>query len=212
MRKAERTRKAALDAAANLLADQGYHRTSLEDVAGKIEMRGPSLYYYFASKDELVEAVLTAGLDEARETMTAAMAANPSANGAEMLAAAVRGYFRSIHHKSDVTRANIRCYYEVPSDFRQRLRSKMRSFIEIWEEIIETGVNDGSLRNDIEPAMASRLILAALNYTAQRRNQSATDVESMEHHLLGMVLGGFVAEDVPVGFAPSTDDVPLMRS
>lgn len=52
------TRVRILHAAAELFADKGFHGASLREIADKVGIRTPSLFYHFKSKRELYEAVL----------------------------------------------------------------------------------------------------------------------------------------------------------
>jgi AcrR family transcriptional regulator len=58
MRKGERTRQRVLDVAEALFAERGYDATTLTDVAVGANLRPPSLYNHFDSKDVLYTAVL----------------------------------------------------------------------------------------------------------------------------------------------------------
>ena len=56
----QRTRQLILDAALDLFAEKGYFGTSLRDVATAVGVRESALYNYFASKDALFDALMTA--------------------------------------------------------------------------------------------------------------------------------------------------------
>ncbi len=56
----QRTRQAILDAALDLFAEKGYFGTSLRDVAAIVGVRESALYNYFAGKEALFDALLTA--------------------------------------------------------------------------------------------------------------------------------------------------------
>ena len=59
----QRTRQAILDAALDLFAEKGFFGTSLRDVASAVGVRESALYNYFAGKEALFEALLTAHQD-----------------------------------------------------------------------------------------------------------------------------------------------------
>ncbi|HRE03191.1 MAG TPA: TetR family transcriptional regulator, partial [Ilumatobacteraceae bacterium] len=52
------TRAAILDAAVDLFGTWGVGATSLDDIAGTVGVAKQTLLYWFASKDELLDAVL----------------------------------------------------------------------------------------------------------------------------------------------------------
>jgi AcrR family transcriptional regulator len=58
--KRARTRAALIDAAAALVREKGYERTSLEDVAARAGMTRGAIYGNFRNKEELFVAVVTA--------------------------------------------------------------------------------------------------------------------------------------------------------
>ncbi|GLZ51640.1 TetR/AcrR family transcriptional regulator [Actinomycetospora sp. NBRC 106378] len=51
-------------AAARLFAQRGYDRTNFEDVAAELDLRGPSLYHYFSSKEDLLRRCLQSSSEE----------------------------------------------------------------------------------------------------------------------------------------------------
>jgi AcrR family transcriptional regulator len=63
-----------LDAAAHHFAQHGYAATSMRDIAVAVNMLPGSLYYHFASKEELLIAVYSAGVSQLEEATAAAMA------------------------------------------------------------------------------------------------------------------------------------------
>jgi TetR/AcrR family transcriptional regulator, cholesterol catabolism regulator len=85
-----RTRARILDAAAYVLSRQGYAGTRLSDVARRANVRTPAIYYYFASRDELIEEVMASGLADMREHLKSTLAALPPGTSAidKILAAA----------------------------------------------------------------------------------------------------------------------------
>ena len=70
--KARATRRSILREATRLFARQGYHKTTVTDIANAIGMTQGALFHHFANKDALLEAVvrrLARGFAEYREAM-----------------------------------------------------------------------------------------------------------------------------------------------
>lgn len=57
-------RTVILDNAARLFAEQGIGGTSVREISASVGMLSGSLYHHFASKDEMVEEILTEFLEE----------------------------------------------------------------------------------------------------------------------------------------------------
>ena len=168
VRKGERTRNRILDAAADVLAREGYAAATLTEIASVAKMQAGSLYYHFDSKDAIVEEVLRVGIDHARDAICQAVASEGlGANGHDRLLAAVVGYTKMLVAESDFTRANIRCYEEAPRPTRENLAVALRGFANLWIELMESGQADRSLRADFEARVVARMTIASLNSCVQ---------------------------------------------
>jgi len=53
------TREKILDVALDLFTDQGFDGTSMREIAGRLGITKPSIYYHFASKEEILLALHT---------------------------------------------------------------------------------------------------------------------------------------------------------
>ena len=66
VRNADETRAALIDAAKELYHHQGFHRTTLADVAMKAQVPVGSIYYYYRSKEALALAVIQGHAEDIR--------------------------------------------------------------------------------------------------------------------------------------------------
>src|SRR6202047_477107 len=71
------TRARILDAAPRVLSANGYAGLRLTDVAAEAEIQAPAIYYYYASRDELIEEVMWVGIADMREHVAAALSELP---------------------------------------------------------------------------------------------------------------------------------------
>ncbi len=58
-RRIQRQRKAIMDAAAGLFAQKGYRSTTTRDIAQAVDLGESTLYGYFSSKQEVLQAILS---------------------------------------------------------------------------------------------------------------------------------------------------------
>jgi AcrR family transcriptional regulator len=58
------TRERIQDVARELFAQQGVQRTSLQDIADKLGITKPALYYHFTSREELVRSIMQPLIDD----------------------------------------------------------------------------------------------------------------------------------------------------
>lgn len=69
------TRARILDAALDVFSEHGFEGSSLQQIADRLDLTKAALYYYFRSKDELLEALIEpaiTGVEEILETCSAA--------------------------------------------------------------------------------------------------------------------------------------------
>ena len=52
------TRQRIQDVASELFSEKGVQRTSLQDIATRLGITKPALYYHFSSREELVRSIL----------------------------------------------------------------------------------------------------------------------------------------------------------
>lgn len=58
------TRQRIQEVARDLFAEKGVQRTSLQDIASRLGITKPALYYHFSSRDDLVRSILQPLIDE----------------------------------------------------------------------------------------------------------------------------------------------------
>ena len=94
------SRQHLLDTAAGLFSTIGYTESGMRQIAKVAGMQTASVYYHFASKDEILLEVLKIGLDHTASAVRAAVAALPAeANARDRLEAAIAAHLRSVHSK-----------------------------------------------------------------------------------------------------------------
>jgi AcrR family transcriptional regulator len=92
------TRQRIQEAARELFSEKGVQRTSLQDIAARLGITKPALYYHFSSREELVLSILAPLIDHG-ERYVAEQEARGDASPRELL----EGYFDfHYRHRADL--------------------------------------------------------------------------------------------------------------
>lgn len=180
-----------LDIAARQFRTKGYAAVSMRDIATDAGMRTPSLYYHFASKDDLVVAVMDRGIRVVREAVLAALEALPPEATVQMrLETAMRAHLRALHGASDYTSANVRIFGQLPEALRRANMAERRAYQAIWAELLApTCVADaGAL-----PARVS-FVIGALNATLEWGDPARIAPETLTGLVTQVLLQGVLPQ------------------
>ena len=173
------TRARILDAAAHVLSVNGYAGLRLTDVAAQAEIQAPAIYYYYASRDDLIEEVMWAGIADMREHVAAALSELPDGTSLERLLAAAEAHLRHALEISDYTTASIRNAGQVPLSIRKRQILEEERYGEVWRKLINDLAREGRLRPELDLYIAQMLVLGALNWAVEWWDPRRGSVEAV---------------------------------
>ena len=98
MPKPSDTKQRILDVARDLFTSQGVQRTSLQDIADRLGITKPALYYHFPSRDDLVRSIVQPMLDDGEQFLL-----DQEARGDAPVRELVEGFFDfNYRHRADV--------------------------------------------------------------------------------------------------------------
>lgn len=166
--KSARTRQRILDAAARVLGDKGYAATRLVDVADVAGLQAPAIYYYFDSRDDLIDEVLWAGVNTVHEHLEKTLSDLPSdTDPLDRLLRAVEAHLWCELEVSDYTIASIRNLGQVPDELRSRSLDVERSYAHLWQDLFNEAKRAGALRPGADVNLSRLLLLGSLNWAAE---------------------------------------------
>lgn len=189
--KSAQTRRRILDAAAHVLSANGYAGLRLTDVAAHAELQAPAIYYYYPSRDDLIEEVMWAGIANMREHVVAVLDDLPAkASALDRLLAAVEAHLRHALEISDYTTAAIRNAGQVPLKIRRRQILEEQRYGEVWRRLVNDMARSGELRADLDLYIAQMLVLGALNWAVEWWDPRRGSLDSVVANAQSFVRGG----------------------
>lgn len=201
-------RDAVLRTAARMFNEKGFHATSLDEVAERLNVTKPTLYYYVASKDAILFECVRTGLEMVRAGIDEVARSGGSA--ADKLLACMRAYGRVV--TMDFGACVIRVGEEpLPPESRRELRRLKAEIDHEFRALIATGVRDGSLR-PCDPKVAAFTIAGALSWIGRwYRPDGPLDADEAIERCIGVLADGIVARPAGRPMAQGRTDATAGR-
>jgi AcrR family transcriptional regulator len=156
-------REAVLRMAAQSFNEKGFHATSLDDVAARLNVTKPTLYYYFKTKEEILFECVRIGLQMIGEA--AENVARRGGTGVEQLFAVMRKYAEIVTMDFGM------CLIRVGEDplqpaARRKLRQLKARIDRRFRSLIEQGIAEGDLA-PCDAKIAAFTVAGALSWIAR---------------------------------------------
>jgi TetR/AcrR family transcriptional regulator len=219
----ERQQRRILDAAFRLFGDNGIDRTTMSEIVGASELRPSTVYEYFSSKDEIVWAIFSRVLEE--DAGRGKQNVESTLNGLGKITALFQFMAEELTHH----RPKIRFMAQFDAMFArdwpvERLLTVEEQFsgdrFEVFRTLIRQGIDDGSLRSDLDPYLTLHAVFNAV-IGAQRRFASwgvkvereyGSPIDQLFQETIRIILLG-LRRDPQISLQPSTSSKrPVTRS
>ena len=153
------TRQRILDAALDLFGARGVDAVSLDEIAREVGVRKQTVLYWFASKDELVDAVLETVAAELVVVIDAAVR-SASDDPLERIDAVVRAVFRPAVRRPAML-GLVREMNRLPEAHRDRIRHHVQPLVDRCVAYFQLEMDKGRLRR-ADPGLIAALAYATV--------------------------------------------------
>jgi len=190
-----------LDAAERLFNKHGYQKTAISDIVKEIGVAQGTFYYYFKSKDEVLEALVFRCLSEIlAESET--MINDKSLQAVEKLAWLINKVFDGLHTKDGLLFEYL--YSEEYLHILDKVgRQAQKTFVPILLQVIQEGVDQGLFRIN-NSAQAVDFIMAIVRCLHESVYKKDSPEELQERLAIAIML----IEKV-LGMAEGTLSLPI---
>ncbi|MGW3242509.1 TetR/AcrR family transcriptional regulator [Streptomyces sp. NPDC001070] len=190
------TRQKLFQAAVTLIAEQGFSATTVDEIAERAGVAKGTVYYNFASKNELFEellrhgvGLLTASLREAGAGVTARGGSNVDA-----IDAMIRAGLAFIAEYPSFTQLYVAELWRTNRAWQDTLMVLRREAVAVVEQTLRDAVAAEELSDEIDvpltaAALFGMVLVAALDWLSFQPERSIDDV----HAALSRLLQGRVA-------------------
>ncbi len=148
-----------LEVAVAAFNEFGYDATSMGVLAARLGLSKSAIYHHVASKDELLELALGQALDGLEGVLREESARTGSAS--DRLAHVLRGAVRVLTNELPYVTLLLRV--RGNTDVERRALARRRAFDRAVASLVVEARDEGSLRSDVDPGVATRLLFGMIN-------------------------------------------------
>ena len=205
----ETKRNAVLSAAAQLFNERGFHATSLDDIAARLNVSKPTLYYYVKNKDQILIECVRKGLQMMHEGIEETRRAGGKA--IDQLMACMRIYARIV--TLDFGMCVIRVSDDEFSPENRKELRRLKSGIDMeFRRLVTAGVAEGSLQ-PCDPKMAAFVIAGALSWIGRWYQPGGEySAEEIATQFNAMLLNGVLRRKLEPAVLPAAGPADARKS
>lgn len=170
----------AIEAAASVFADKGFHGATTQDIAEVMGIQQGSLYYYFKSKEQALQEVCEYGFDVYVERMQK-ICAKKQPFEAKILAI-ITSHLTNYSQKDSAMKVHNEQRLYLPVERRTRIKELGTQYRRLLESTLQEGVDQGVLRTEIDTHFIAYSIIGMCNAWGANliRDESLNVFETIE--------------------------------
>jgi AcrR family transcriptional regulator len=186
-------REAVLRAAAQAFNENGFHATSLDDIAEHLGVTKPTLYYYFKNKDEILFECVRVGLGMLKQAISDID--TPDSTVLDKLIAAMRKYAEII--TMDFGMCLVRVGEDpLPPESRKKLRRLKAGIDREFRNLIQQGIDKGVLA-PVDAKIAAFTIAGALSWIGKwYRPDGPLSPEEIADQCIAVLMNGVARQPI----------------
>ena len=153
-----------LSNAARLFREKGFERTSLKEIAEACNMLPGSLYYHYSTKEALLVELMRRGVALVTAEVESAYAS--SDDPVERLRLCINAHLRALLVDSDAVYVLLFEWRALGPEAREEIIELRDQYESLWAEILETMIEQGVIRKNVDGRLLRLIGLGALNWVA----------------------------------------------
>ncbi len=155
----------ALIGASHVFRRKGFAAATTREIAAAAGMLPGSLHYRYASKEDLLLALMERGIT--RATTTVRRAISQESDPIERLRAGLRAHLRLLLHEDEAIYVLLYEGRALSGDARAEMVRLRDRYDALWDGMLHAAAGTGRLRAGVNLRLLRLLLLGAVNWTAQ---------------------------------------------
>ncbi|TFB24974.1 TetR/AcrR family transcriptional regulator [Filobacillus milosensis] len=153
--------KKIIDAAVEVIAENGYHSSQVSKIAKRAGVADGTIYLYFKNKEDILVSVFQEKMGQFIERIENVIMENDSAD--EKLYALIKMHFRQLSedpHLAIVTQLELR---QSKKQLRMEINEVLKRYLAVVDQILKDGMEDGTFHSHLNVKLVRQVIFGTLD-------------------------------------------------
>lgn len=176
-----------IDAALEVIAENGYHSSQVSKIAKRANVADGTIYLYFKNKEDILISVFNVKMGTFIKNIVDQIEKDQTAY--EKLLTLIKMHYKQLSelpYLATVAQLELR---QSKPELRLEINRVLKTYLDVIDSIIKLGIKEGEIREDINPKIMRQMIFGTLDETVTTwvmKNQRYSLVEQAEdvHQLL----------------------------
>ena len=159
-------REQILEAAVQVFASRGFHKSRVADVARAAEVADGTIYLYFKSKDDILISIFEEKMAEMIDQAEAVI--SDMSDPLEKLRQLARFHMENVERHKNVAKV-LQVELRLSNTFMKEYKPvRLKQYMDIIGRVIEEGIATGVIRSDVSSVIVRRAFFGALDEIAMQ--------------------------------------------
>ncbi|AOY04454.1 MULTISPECIES: fatty acid metabolism transcriptional regulator FadR [Bacillus] len=179
-----------IDAAVEVIAENGYHQSQVSKIAKQAGVADGTIYLYFKNKEDILISLFKEKMGQFIERMEEDI--KEKATAKEKLALVISKHFSLLagdHNLAIVTQLELR---QSNLELRQKINEILKGYLNILDGILTEGIQSGELKEGLDVRLARQMIFGTIDETVTTwvMNDQKYDLASLSDSVLELLVSG----------------------
>lgn len=176
-----------IEAAVEVIAQNGYHASQVSKIAKKANVADGTIYLYFKNKEDILISVFRERMGQFIDKIVTSI--DEKGSSSEKLLTLIRMHYLQLSESpylAIVTQLELR---QSKPELRKEINKVLKSYLDVIDTIIEQGIIEREIRDDIHPRLIRQMIFGTIDETVttwvmKSQRYDLTDQAEEVHKLL----------------------------
>ncbi|MGQ8922078.1 fatty acid metabolism transcriptional regulator FadR [Bacillus halotolerans] len=179
-----------IDAAVEVIAENGYHQSQVSKIAKQAGVADGTIYLYFKNKEDILISLFKEKMGQFIERMEEDI--KEKATAKEKLALVISKHFSLLagdHNLAIVTQLELR---QSNLELRQKINEILKGYLNILDGILTEGIQSGELKEGLDVRLARQMIFGTIDETVTTwvMNDQKYDLAALSDNVLELLVSG----------------------